>query len=752
MPRKFPLYTQLDQMDCGPTCLRMITKYYGREYSLAELRQRSAMTKDGVSLHSISDVAESLGFRTIAIRIGVSKLVEEAPLPCIVHWNSSHFVVLHRVAQTFWSNGSGRVKFFVADPAGHLLTYSREEFGRGWIGPDASQSDTGICLLIQPTAEFYSRQLDNGEVPRRALSTLFSYFRDYKWLIVQLLLGLILTSVIQLIFPFLTQSIIDVGINTRNIGFIYLILAGQVMLTFSRTTVDFLRGWIFLHLSTRVNISIVSDFLVKLVELPMSFFDQKVIGDIIRRIEDHTRIEKFLSVTSLTILFSMLNFLVFAIVLLLYNSAIFSLFVIATGCYVTYVLLFLKKRKEFDHKRFSELAKNQGSLIQIIQGIEEIKINSCERKKRWDWENIQAKLFRVTVSTTRLQQLQDAGGTFINEIKNVFITIMAAQSVIAGEMTLGMMLSVQYIIGQMNAPVVDFINFMRDYQDARISLERISEIHNISSEVEQNDALSIPRMETERQFDAGIKLVNLGFRYHEQFPSVLDGVNVSIPDGKITAIVGMSGSGKTSLLKLLLKFYNPSIGDILVAGVNLRATPTKQWRRRCGVVMQDGILFSDTVANNIGMADDEVDVARMIEAAKVANIHEFIMTLPQNYNTKIGAEGVSMSQGQKQRVLIARAVYKDPEFLFFDEATSSLDSNNESVIMKNLNDFFFRDTKNGTRRTVVIIAHRLSTVKNADQIILLDKGKIAEVGTHTELAGRRGIYYSLIRNQLELGN
>jgi ATP-binding cassette subfamily B protein len=720
-------------MDCGPSCLRMIAKFHGKSYSLTELRNKAYITREGVSMLGISDAAEAIGFRTIGVKVPFEKLANEVQLPCIVHWNQSHFIVVYKIKKN---------KVWVADPAAALLVYERREFEKSWLAGVEGESHVGLALLMEPTPAFYDDSGDANKKQNAGLGNLLAYTKQYKGLIVQLFIGLLLGSLIQLILPFLTQSIIDVGINTRNVHFIYLILAGQLMLFAGQTSVDLLRRWILLHLSTRINISIISDFLIKLLKLPLSFFDSKMIGDLLQRIDDYNRIERFLSTSTLNILFSFFNLFVFGMVLLFYNLKIFLVFFSLSVVYVVYTLLFLKKRAELDYKRFQQLSQNQSNLIELISGMPDIKLNNSETLKRWEWERIQAKVFKLNIASTRLLQYQDVGSGFINELKNIIITVLAAMAVIDGQMTLGMMLAVQYIIGQLNAPINEFITFSRDWQDARLSYERIQEIHALENEEKENDS-----MDRKANSPTGTLVVeNLTFQYEgPHSPKVIDGIELKVPEGKITAIVGSSGSGKTTLMKLLLKFYQPVEGAIKVGGINMSQVPANEWRSQCGVVMQDGYIFSDTIIRNIALSEEEFDHDKIKQAVRIANIQEFIESLPLGYNTKIGGNGIGISQGQKQRLLIARAVYKNPKYVFLDEATSALDANNERTIIENLNEFF-------KGRTVVVIAHRLSTVKNADQIVVLEKGKIVEAGRHIELTKKRGRYYELVKNQLELGD
>lgn len=728
--KSFPHFTQHDQMDCGPTCLRMIAAFYGKHYTLNEMRERSFITHLGVSLLGISMAAENLGFHTIGVQISFWQLVKEARLPCIVHWNQQHFVVVYRITQK---------NVWIADPFAGKIKYSKEEFCHCWLSAKEDGIDTGVALLLEPTPEFYVSKDDEEREKYNAFSFLYAYLRPYKHLIGQLLLGLLLGSMIQLMLPFLTQSIVDFGINNQNLSFIYLILIAQLMLSFSSSAVEFIRGWILLHLGTRINIALISDFLIKLMKLPMGYFDTKMTGDILQRINDHTRIQNFLTGSSLSVVFSTFNIVVFGIVLLLYNWMIFLIFMGGSVLYVAYVWLFMKKRAELDHKRFAQQSANQSTVVQLVNGMQEIKLSACEQQKRWEWERIQAQLFKVNIRSLALRQYQDSGAVLINQTKNIIITGLVASLVVRGEMTLGMMLSVQYIIGQLNSPVNDLITFARDMQDARLSMNRLGEVRDKPDEEE-------PTKQLIREISVGkdLRIENLNFKYDplSEFPT-LDNINLEIKAGKQTAVVGMSGSGKTTLVKLLLGFYPPASGQILLGDTPLENYSIREWRKQCGVVMQDGFIFSDSIAGNIAPGVEHIDKERLRHAAEVANIHGFIAELPLGYNTKIGQEGHGLSQGQKQRILIARAVYKNPEFIFFDEATNALDANNERIIMENLQKFF-------EGRTSVVVAHRLSTVRNADRIVVIEQGHIAEMGTHEELTVKKGIYYRLVKNQLEL--
>lgn len=738
--KSFKWIRQRDSMDCGPSCLAMIVEYYGKKPDTEQLRHLCSLGKDGVSLLGISKAAESLGFKTLGGRLPFDTLTTEVPLPCIVHWKQNHFVVVYKIKKT-WNDSYA---IYVADPSKGLIKYTKDEFCECWISTKTDGTEKGIALLIEPMDLFYS-QKDKERIPsENRIKFLWSYIKNYKKFFIQLILGLLAGSLLQLVFPFLTQSIVDVGIGSKDIGFVWLILIAQMMLLFSRTAIDFIRSKILLHISTRINISLISDFFIKLMKLPMKFFDTKLMGDLLQRIEDHRRVEQFLTSSSLNLLFSFFTFIIFGIVLAVYNIGIFLVFIIGTICYAGWIILFLNKRRLIDYKYFEQAGKNRNVTYQLINGMQEIKLQGCEQRKRWEWEDVQADLFKVNLQSLNLQQIQQAGSITINEIKNILITVLAATSVIQNNMTLGMMLAVQYIIGQLNSPVEQLIQFIYSWQDVSISISRMNEIHTETNEENADRVRNCYSGSSEK--DLSIHIENLSFKYDKYSKKdILSNLNISIPNGKVTAIVGASGSGKTTLIKLLLGFYEPIAGSISIGDNDLREFNLGWWRSQCGAVMQEGYLFSGTIATNIAISDDNPDIERIRHAARIANIADYIEALPLAYNTIIGQDGQGISQGQRQRILIARVIYKNPMFVFLDEATNALDANNEKTITENLADFY-------KGKTVIVVAHRLSTVRNADQIIVLDEGNIIEVGNHDELTNKRGKYFTLVKNQLELGN
>ncbi len=731
--KSFPSYRQLDIMDCGPTCLKIIAKYYGRDFSIQKLREKSYITRTGVSMLGISDAAEEIGFRTRGVKITFNQLVSQKPLPCILHWNQNHFVVCYGIKK------KKKYQLKISDPAGEKYVMDEFDFLKCWISSSSDGESKGMALLLYPTPKFYQQEEDISS-PLNNILLFKGYIKPYKRQIIHLIISLLVSSIFSLTLPFLTQSIVDQGIQNNNLNFVTLVLLAQLTIFVTLLALEFIRNWIILHINNRISISLISDFLSKLMKLPMYFFDTKNIGDIMQRIEDNERIKSFLTSNTLTLLFSFVNFGVFSIVLGYYSYLILIVFILGNSLYIGWVCMFLRFRRKLDIARFSQASAEQSSLVQIVTGMQEIKLNNNEKEQRWRWERIQIKLFNISIKGLAFGQYQQIGSVFFSQTTSLIISFIVARLVITGDMTLGMMMSVSYIIGQLSGPIAQFINFTQSAQDALISLERLNEIHDMKSEEEimGSKMLDLP-------LDKTFSIKNLYFSYSgADRDYILQNINLTIPANKITAIVGASGSGKTTLIKLLLGFYQPNKGEILISNTPISNINPHLWRQKTGAVMQDGFIFSDTIRNNIVIERDCIDNKKLQDAVEISNIKDFIETLPLKYETKIGMEGNGISQGQRQRILIARVIYKNPDILFFDEATNAFDANNEKQILDRMNKFY-----NG--KTVIIIAHRLSTVQNADNIVVMDKGIIAEQGTHQALVAKKGVYYSLVKNQLELG-
>ncbi len=730
MAKDFQFYKQHDANDCGAACLKMVAQHFGKSYSMEDLREITFLEKAGVSLMSISNAAEAIGMHTLGVNIDYERLEDDMPMPCIAHWRQEHFVVVYKITKK---------NVWIADPAAGKFKISKSEFLDGWVSNTSEDGgDVGIILLMEPTPDFYSN--DGSKQDKSTWSYLGSHFRPYRGLINQALLGFVFISSLQLLFPFFLKGIVDVGIKQKDMNFLVLILAAHIILFVSQTAVEQIRNWIVMHIGSRVNIKLVSNFLIKMMRLPTHFFDSRLAGDIIQRVDDNRRVESFLSTNTLVTIFSIFNFILFGIVLFYFDLTIFTVFLIATCIHFLWIYIFSGKRRELDYKRFDQMSENQSNLIELIGGIKEIKLHNAEKQKRWRWERVQAKLFHLGIDYLKVEQYQRAGGRFVNELKNIIIIFLSAAAVVNGNMSLGTFVAIQYIVGQLNAPVDQLVGFVAEAQSAKISLERMNDIHNKAEEEIPGSKLNVlPE-------DGTLELDKVSFRYGgPDSKQVLKNISLRIPEGKTTAIVGTSGSGKTTLIKLLLGFYKPTDGDIRLGNVSLDKIQQTLWRNQCGTVMQDGYLFSETIAQNIALGDEIIDEKKLIKASIAANFQSFVDQLPLGFKTRVGQNGMDLSAGEKQRLLIARLIYKNPNYLFFDEATNALDAYNELIIMENLEDLFHQ-------KTVVVVAHRLSTVKNADRIIVIEDGEIIEQGTHETLTQNFGAYYYLVKNQLELGN
>lgn len=728
--KSFPIDRQLDMMDCGPACLKMIAKFYGKYYSLQYLRDLCGNTREGVSLAGISHGAESIGLRSLAAHCTVRDIVDKVPLPIIIHWDNSHFVVLHKIRE----RQNGKMRFFIADPAKGHIEYDRDEFEEKWIKQNENKT-SGVALILEPQADFKQRQAGEKAERGKNLENIMGYFLRYKKSFMYLGTVMLLITGMQAVLPFISKAVIDVGIQTQDVSFINIVLIANLALIVSITLSSAVRDWILQHMSSRINIALISDYLIKLMKLPVSFFENKMLGDILQRANDNERIRNFIMNNSLNLVFSSLTFFIFSIILLIFNKTIFYIFIVGSTLYVVWVIAFLKLRKKLDWDYFELTAKNQSYWVETISGIQDIKINNYEQAKRWKWEGIQSRLFRVNLRMLGINNIQNLGASFVDSVKNLLITFFCAKAVIAGEITFGVMISTQFIIGMLNGPVQQLISFMVSFQFAQISFMRLNEIQTLKDEDEDtgNNDMALTGSKD-------IIVKNVSFHYTQTSPLILKNIHLVIPEGKVTAIVGDSGSGKSTLLKLLLRLYKPNHGEILIGGMNVNNIGLRQWRDKCGAVMQDGKIFNDTILNNIILDDEKFDADRLRKAVTAANIGNEIEQLPLGYQTKMGENGRGLSGGQKQRVLIARALYKDPDILFFDEATNSLDTINEQKITAALDEVF-------TGKTVIVVAHRLSTIRKANQIIVMKDGYVVEIGSHDDLIQRKGRYFQLVESQ-----
>ena len=720
---------QLDAMDCGPACLAYISKIYDKKYSLQYLREICYISKRGVTLLGILEAGKAIGFEVFSTKVDLDTIINKVKLyPCIIHWEQNHFVVLNKIVKTKKS----KLYFYLMDPRSGFIKLNEKQFRNGWLG----NNDKGIVAFFEPKDEFLNISIEKQK--KINYEELLYSLHPYKKKFVLLIFLVFASSLITLVFPFFTKELIDNGISQKNLNLISLILLAQLSLFLGSMIINVIRNWLTLYIGTYVSINLISDFITKLVKLPMKNFDNHMIGDLNQRIIDNERIERLITSESITTFFSIFSFLVFFVVLAYFNIITLVIYFALTLIGLLWSIYWINKKKILDFYEFQLKSKNQESIFEIFSGIRDIKLFQLENFKLTKWQSVQNELLSLNIKILKIDQIQTFGYQFINQLKNIIVTYFVAILVLKGKMSLGTLLSISYIIGEMNSPIAQLVSFIKKLQEAKLSFTRLSEISTqLPEENNFNKQLNTKNNE-------GIVINNLSFSYENiQSSIVLNNINITIPNSKVTAIVGHSGSGKTTLMKILLRFYEPTKGNIYFNGDDILTISPNDLRKHIGTVLQDGFIFSETIERNVVTNSEEADLEKLNNALKIACIFDFVNSLPQKHNTIIGSLGNNLSTGQKQRILIARAIYKNPNYLFLDEATSALDSKTEKIIHNNLIEFY----KN---KTVLIIAHRLSTVKNADNIIVLDSGKVVESGNHKELIEKKGAYYDLINNQLEL--
>ncbi|MEE1298103.1 MAG: peptidase domain-containing ABC transporter [Muribaculaceae bacterium] len=722
---KIKAFRQLEHSDCGITCIRIIAYFYGVDIPLKFLRSICDISRVGISIRDILSATKKIGFEANAVKVSAEDILK-MPLPAILYWENKHYIVLYKIKNN---------KFYIADPGRGKLILDNEEFLNSWLYGNSM----GLAIVLAPKEEFYNIDFGIKDSSESGLFKLAkkSISKHLKRFIAVIVLSIVV-MLADMITPLIFQSTIDEGIEGKDINLVWVLCLSQFLIFIGYSLSDNVINIILTKTGLKVSIDMMNEYLSKLISFPISFFDRKVNSDFIQKIEDQNRIKNFLIDFPSSAFLTGINIVVFSAMLIYYNYIIFLILLAATFLGFLWTKTFLQKRENIDYSYFYYSSNNRNNIYELINGMQEIKINNAHNIRIAKWKETQLKINELSFKTVLLKMLVNGGNSVLSRIKDIIITGACATLVIKGNMSVGEMMTISYITGRLSSPFSYILNSLNTMQDATMSYERIDEIINKpldnKSKYKEHDNIQ------------SIIFSNVSFKYPGSYsPYVLKDINITIPQGKVTAIVGCSGSGKSTLLKLMLGFYIPQKGDIYAGKYNMSDIDTDNWISRCGVVMQNGFIFSGTILENIALSDSKPDINRVKYVTNLACINEFIDTLPMGYHTKIGVTGVELSGGQKQRILIARAVYKNPSFIFLDEATNALDAKNERVIVENLNEFY-------KGRTVVIVAHRLSTVKNADNIIVLEGGRVAETGNHESLIAQRGAYFNLVRNQLELGN